>query len=266
MLSPFMARNRKGVKQMQPNDMTRTQHTTTSHELLSTTNYDLFKTIIGNRDIYEPHLQRLIASINQNNMLEQNPIIVNEEMRVIDGQHRLLAAKALGVPIYYTIKPHANLAEVQMLNATSKTWSTYDYMNSYITKGVKSYIELKEFADEYRISVPIAMRILADTFEEHNLMANFRAGKFEIVDRQKAENLASLVSEVRKHTPDGAWTHQACVKALATLIEKVKPQLFVSALDRYQSVITRRVSRKDYLREFENILKAGGNNKDIELV
>lgn len=226
-------------------------------EIQSTINYSQFKTVKGNRGIYKPHLLRLISSIERNNILPENPIIVNDKMEVIDGQHRLEAAKTLAFPIFYVVKEGARLNEVQLLNANNRQWLTYDYLLSHIAQGKKEYIDLKELADEYRLSVPLAIRILDGRFDD-NVVRDFRDGKLTIKNREQSESLASLVSEVRKHTPDNCWSHIRCVEALSRLNVQMNPRLFLEALDRYQQVITRRMSVKDYLRQFENILNAGG--------
>lgn len=233
--------------------------------IYSTIDYDQFKTVVGNRDVFGPHLRNLITEIEKNDMLAQNPGIVNEDMRVIDGQHRLLAAKALGKPFYYSIKKGATLEEVQMLNKNNRSWTTYDYLNSYIAQGKKEYVQLAEFADEYRISVPIAMRILGGRVDDSHILKAFRSGHFAIANLEQAHNLASLISEVRKRSPDGAWAHRSCLKALAKLQVSMNPRLFTDALERYNQIVTRRVSVKDYLRQFENIINAGREGKEIHL-
>ena len=232
-----------------------------------TTDYSIFKAVVGNREIYEPHLNRLRRSIAKKNMLAQNPIIVSQDMRILDGQHRLKAAQELGEPIYYTIVSDledSGLMEIQLLNANNRSWLTSDYLESYIAMGKKNYIELDRFAKEYRISVPLSIMILSNRYSDHaTLLQEFREGKFEIEDYKKAENMASLIVEIRKHSPDYAWAHRQCIKALAIVQDTIDPKLLTSQLERYQLVITRRNSVKEYLRQFENILKSGGRNEQI---
>jgi hypothetical protein len=56
-----------------------------------------------NREIDESHVLRLCKKIEENNMLSSNPITVNKDMVVTDGQHRVIVAKMLGLKIYYII-------------------------------------------------------------------------------------------------------------------------------------------------------------------
>lgn len=240
--------------------------TTENVEVNQTTDYKLFQDVKGNRSIFKPHLNRLIEAIDKKNLLPQNPIIVNEKMQVIDGQHRLKAAEALGLPIYYIVLKGATLEEVVVNNANNRQWGTHDYMESYIAMGRKEYMILKEFANEYRISVPIARLILEGNYEiKNNGIRSFKDGKFVIKDYEEADRIASLITEVRRHSPDSAWSHRSCVRALALLQEKLDPKLLTNQLERYQLVVTRRNSVKEYLRQFESIINANKNGKAIHL-
>lgn len=70
----------------------------------STTNYDKFKIHPYGRKISKKHVNRLVDSISRENHLDSSPILVNLNFEIICGQHRLMAAKKLGVPIYYVVR------------------------------------------------------------------------------------------------------------------------------------------------------------------
>ena len=61
------------------------------NKVYKTTDLSIFKSIDGNRVPNLQHIKRLAQSINVYGM-KCNPILVNEQMEVIDGQHRLAAA------------------------------------------------------------------------------------------------------------------------------------------------------------------------------
>ena len=71
---------------------------------LKTSDYSIFKKFPGNRDINPLNLRKITNSIKMHNMLDLKPIIVTESMEVTDGQHRLEAAKVLGVPIFIWLR------------------------------------------------------------------------------------------------------------------------------------------------------------------
>jgi len=111
--------------------------------------YDLsiFRSIDGNRVLNLQHIRRLTDSLKVHGM-KCNPILVNEKMEVIDGQHRLQAAKNVNTFVYYIVVNGYKLQEVHTLNLNQKNWSKRDYMEGYANMGVESYIKLREFVQK----------------------------------------------------------------------------------------------------------------------
>jgi len=114
------------------------------NKVYMTNDLDIFTTIKGNRPTNPQHILRLTESIRVNGIL-QNPIIVNQNNKVIDGQHRLLAAKKAESSIYYIKVKGYDLKEVQTLNLYQKNWSKSDFMEGYSKMGIESYVKLRDF-------------------------------------------------------------------------------------------------------------------------
>lgn len=112
-----------------------------------TKDLSIFKMTAGNRIPNPQHIKRLQSSIKQYGML-CNPILVNEKMEIIDGQHRLLASKEVGSEVYFIILQGYSLKEVHTLNLNQKNWTKHDFMDGYASMGIKSYIDLKNFSEE----------------------------------------------------------------------------------------------------------------------
>lgn len=122
-------------------------------EIFKTQDYDAFKTLDDNRKVLEKHVSVLKRSIETDNMLHLNPIIVTENLEVIDGQHRLHAAKALNVPIFYVIDNNFNPEKLVKLNNTQKAWNLIDYLNFYVNQGKENYIQFKYLITKYKLAI-----------------------------------------------------------------------------------------------------------------
>ncbi len=127
--------------------MTTGSSATEVNKVYKTNDLSIFKQIGGNRVPNPQHIKRLKSSILQNGML-CNPILVNEKMQVIDGQHRLIASKEAESFIYYIILKDYSLSEVHTLNLNQKNWGKKDFMDGYADMGVESYIKLREFTNK----------------------------------------------------------------------------------------------------------------------
>lgn len=234
-----------------------------------TNDYYQFKKINGNRDIFQPHLARLKSAMNRKDLQKYNPAMVTKDKYILDGQHRLQDALEEGKPFYFVIIDDVEiegLVETILLNATNRPWQSEDYLRAHIAAGKRDYLILQDFASEYKLSPAICIMLLHGQYtNSKKVRQDFYDGNFKITDMAKAKRLASLISEVRRFSPRFAWTHRECIRALVALEEQIDPKLLIKQLDEYKVIIEPRVSKNDYLRQFEEILKRGGKNKDVHL-
>ncbi len=161
------------------------------NKVYKTNKLEIFKPIVGNRPTNPMHIKRLSSSIKQNGLL-QNPIIVNEKMQVIDGQHRLSAAKLANSYIYYIIAKGYNLKDVQTLNLNQKNWNKKDFMDGYAAMGIESYIKLKDFVNYnkvFNIRDCIALCSNSTTDRSSDLTNKYR------VSRKKPVNVKEIFEE-----------------------------------------------------------------------
>jgi hypothetical protein len=114
------------------------------NKVYATNDLTIFKQVAGNRVPNPQHIKKLKASIIEYGML-CNPILVNENMQVIDGQHRLYAAKEAKSSIYYVILKGYSLSQVHALNLNQKNWTKKDFMDGYADMGIESYGKLRDF-------------------------------------------------------------------------------------------------------------------------
>jgi hypothetical protein len=117
------------------------------NKVYRTNDLSVFKQIDGNRVPNLQHIKRLTESIRVYGM-KCNPILVNERMEVIDGQHRLMAAKQAESFVYYIVVDGYSLREVHTLNLNQKNWTKKDFMEGYANMGIQSYVKLKKFIDK----------------------------------------------------------------------------------------------------------------------
>ncbi len=127
--------------------MTNSSSVTEVNKVYKTSDLSIFKNIDGNRVPNLQHIKRLSQSISLNGM-KCNPILVNQNYEVIDGQHRLSAAKEVNSFIYFIIVNGYTLNEVHTLNLNQKNWSKKDFMEGYANMGIESYKKLSNFVEK----------------------------------------------------------------------------------------------------------------------
>lgn len=162
------------------------------NKVYATNDLTIFKQIGGNRVPNPQHIKRLKSSIIQNGML-CNPILVNEKMEVIDGQHRLIASREANSYIYYIILRGYSLSQVHTLNLNQKNWTKKDFMDGYADMGIESYIKLRNFIKKNEDFT------FADSV---NICSNNAGSSLGSNDRIKKDGELRLGSEV---FVDGTW-------------------------------------------------------------
>ena len=117
------------------------------NEIRTTRDYHLFKFMPGNRAI-KNRAENIKESIEKIGWIS-NPIIVNQDMEIIDGQSRFIALRDLNKPIEYKVIPHLNLDDCRTLNRYNEEWKSEDYLQSYVTEGNQNYIRIQNLMNTF---------------------------------------------------------------------------------------------------------------------
>ena len=156
---------------------------------MQTSDYSIFSTLKGNRNIDPKNVAKIIESMQIKYLY--TVILVNENLEVIDGQHRLAACKSLGLPVNYEIIKGYGLQEVQMLNANTKNWGLVDYVESFAKNGNTDYVYFLEFMEKYKFNFSMCCAVLFNGATRTG--SNIRAGKMPKIDKIKSNKVAENI-------------------------------------------------------------------------
>jgi len=170
-----------------------------------TKDYQAFNFITGNRPVIKSHLAKLITSMREEYI--PVPILINDKMEIIDGQHRYFACKELGLQLHYIQIKGLKLKDVQRLNELMKAWTADAFMNCYCDLALESdsgeyddYVEYSEFKREYGFGHNETQAMLSNkTMFSGKLSDDFRKGIFKIDNLKKAKHIANQIREVGEY-------------------------------------------------------------------
>lgn len=164
-----------------------------------TNKYDEFKFVEGNRNLTPKHVHNLIESMKKESLLHIRPILVDENMCILDGQHRFEAAKLLGLDIYYIKIKSENHDEILKLNQNNKNWKIIDFLNFHCLKNKNTnYLKIMQILNTYGWN-------LNDFFLYENY--NIRKRK----ERTDFENGFFIVENSEEHFAD-CYSKWKCLK------------------------------------------------------
>jgi hypothetical protein len=150
----------------------------------TTSDYSLFKMTNGNRDVLKPHIDELVESMRNNYIF--TVILVNEKHEIIDGQHRFMAIKKLGLPLNYIICKGYGLPEVHILNLNTSRWKMDTHLESFVEKGLEDYIIYRKFKEKYNLSHIDTIALLKSIPGKPDIK-KFNNGEFKVRDLLEAE-------------------------------------------------------------------------------
>lgn len=163
--------------------------------ILTTTDYSIFKKYKGNRAIDHKHVYNLVESFKQGIM----PffIEVNSDFEVIDGQNRLEALKILNLPVNYVINTNQyNYTDIIRLNNIKKAWKIGDYANYWEKQIVDNswcYEFYNEVKETFRFSDHILLAVIGGTSSTQNYSTGitkvFKNGKLQIENKNEIYNI-----------------------------------------------------------------------------
>ena len=167
------------------------------NQIKQSSDFTIFKKIEGNRLIKQSHINKLVLSIQEKNLLHLKPIIVNKDFYILDGQHRLEAARICNVPIFYIQIDSSAFREMSNLNHNQLNWSFKDYMNffSTILKN-ENYIKLNKLCNTYELDVNSILLFAGEVYTKKEFKTKFFKGDF--VFQCDLDILANRISSWRK--------------------------------------------------------------------
>lgn len=158
-----------------------------------TKDYEQFKLLDLNRNLNRKHINELKDSISKNGYLVSNPIIVNENMEIIDGQHRFVALKEQGMEVPYEIITDKDYSTIIDLNTTQRKWNIEDYINYYCEKDKNPhFLRLRRVCKELNLSVTTILTMVFGCMPDGNYYKNMKKGifTFTIDDELKVSRIA----------------------------------------------------------------------------
>jgi hypothetical protein len=158
----------------------------------STMEYDVFKPMQGQREVSERYVKVLASCIKDKNYLRLFPIIINEKWEVVDGQHRLEAAKSLGLRIYYFMEQGLSYVDAGKLNSVRDDWDFRNHLNNYVKNNHFDYVVVDGFITNHNLTLK-RFQYLMSKEQKKIFDEKFKIGEFKIID-----NLNDVSDKIKK--------------------------------------------------------------------
>ena len=230
-------------------------------KVYTTTDYEKFNRLKGNRDVTNKRVAIIKESISQIGYVS-NPIIVNEKMEIIDGQGRCEALRELSLPVEYRVIDGLGITECRAMNLKPTSWSISDFVKSYAEYGNENYIRLKRIADKYGMGYSLPFALSKSLIKSGSTSQNeLRQGTFCLDEdaAEKLDNLCGYLSEfsnVQKKIGGRSDVFFGAIGWIAQQPGVDKERLKVSILQQY-GTITPTSKVEPTLKEMSDVYNKG---------
>lgn len=145
------------------------------YTLGNTKNYSKFRFLFSNRELDYAHVKNLEKSILSKGLI--NPIIVDNNFNIIDGQHRFIALEKNKLPIHYLINKEATDSSILDVNNVKKGWTALNYINYHLDKGNINYFHLNERIES--LGSELAVASILEIYTKTHSNKYLREGKYD---------------------------------------------------------------------------------------
>jgi len=234
------------------------------NKFFETTDYTKFKKTRGNRPVDPAHVEQLKKLISDKDLFD--PIRVNKDMEVIDGQHTLEARKQLDLKVPYIIMDSKDPLDVARLNTGRKNWSMMNYLDQHCARNKMDYKICKLKMNLYGMNVSEVIVLLLKLASLWNrISTDFKTGTFIIPAGgiENCDRIGSQLMHLKKYFAGMDDSSKRLKRSMvyAYIIADKHPRWdfprFKTACKQRSSWLLSGTSTADYVEIFERIFNAG---------
>jgi hypothetical protein len=231
-----------------------------NNKIYTTSEYGSFKVLKGNRAISELHVRKLVEAIKEKDL--QIPIIVDHDMNVLDGQHRLESYKITGNPVSYIIKDEFDLQDVRNVNSVNRKWTLTEYLMSYVKLGNKDYQLLEWFHNKYNFGISECISMLnAKGYCSTKEIKEYKKGEFVIKDLEWGKTQADRINACGEYFQYNKKRSFVNAMMAAMKDKTFKWKIFYQRLQNNSSKLKNQGSRNDFILNIERLYNHGTSNE-----
>lgn len=232
---------------------------TSQNTLRETSTYSCFVYNTEQRPVDVKHVRDLMESMKTFGFLPSKPVQTYQDGKkfvIIDGHHRFVAAKNLGIPVIYIAEPKSHADSMSRVNGLQKTWQLKNYLAQYVKRGFPAYLELQEYSN-LGFSIQQAAKMLAGLsaagYGGGKVSVTIRDGTFKVIARDKIEIIAVFLREDGARNAAYRTTNFITAFELCLRVDDFSHEQLTRKLSANPKAITRTATVDQMLDQIEEV-------------
>lgn len=210
-------------------------------EWYETKNLEIFRHFSFNRRVKKERVKELVENmkgygfIGGLQIVEASFVDGKVHYYVADGQHRLAAAKQLGLAVRFEITKIKTKEEaiefVAALNTSSEKWGTGNFLHSWHDSGKYEYVVLKEILEETKFQITPVLQ----AFLFSGNQTDYRKGKLKFTNELFSRLLIKQLIELNAYLPSKAYCRRSVIRLMCN--QKYDHKKMVKAIKNYTKLV-----------------------------
>lgn len=206
-----------------------------------TKEYGMFNLLSFNRVIDNAHVKELVQSMRKHGfkgviqVIKTKFIDGTERYYIVDGQHRLTAARQLGLPIRFELtelKTKQETAEfIAQLNTSAKSWGTANFLSVWSALDIEEYVKLAKVQKETGFQITP----LLEAYLYTSCQASYRKGKMKFPNENESDKIVKQMVDLNQYLPNKAFCRRAIVRVMRN--PKYNHKKMLSAVKQYVQLV-----------------------------
>lgn len=235
-------------------------------EIQQTTDYSIFNRLNSNREIDERKVKRLIGKIKRKNLLYLYPGLCNSSMDIIDGQHRLEAAKILELPYFFRVDDNVDESDIADINSAGSNWTVNDYINYWTVKRKPGFDVLSTFMIENSLLPASTVLKMIGSIGGGNTTAKLREGYIDVSNIDSANEICAVLEEYAELI-NFAYDRNFVLAIICCLRTPEYDHQIMKRKLEYQSRVLRKcITVRHYVEMLEEIYNYGSSKKKVRII
>lgn len=208
------------------------------NDVYKTSDYSVFQFSKFNRNV-----------LLRKEMLEQakegilSPVIVNENLMVIDGQHRLKASEQVGAPVEFIVKSGLNEHDIVRMNTVQKPWTLANFIEAFANQGKEEYVKLLNLLNDFYGNTTVVSQVAMNVTSIKPVREAIEKGEFEFFNYEKTVEFLTILKKFKEDVNVPYKTKTALAlfnlfKVKKFSIEKLTKKVIQRGLDEQMRVKT----------------------------
>lgn len=218
-----------------------------------TKNYDFFSDLVENRN--QPVRKNLLKELSEKGQF--SPVLCHADGSIEDGSTRKKALVQLSKPVRFILTDAPKLSVMRSINASQRTWTVRDHVESFAKEGQKEYIKVLRAHKLSGISMNYICEIAGGRNNDVVRNGDFSSDRWdEVFDFLKYHKRFKPVVKT--------WGSQGFVNALFHLysVPKINKKRLLEKVTRYRDDFQNIEKKSDVIKKILRLYNQGFKNTE----